>query len=182
MRPAAKAEAAEAKAKAGSDAWGRAGSRRARPMRRNAAVMVSNARTAAAAAEATRRGGRRRETRRGSGGVSDGAGVLDDGVADGVDPLLLFLRVGDEVHGLRWGRELEGELAVQCVLGAIDNEAVGDGNDTAGHRHARDARVLEPDEPPHRRPPPAPPRRRPPPAPPHRCALLRIHRERERER
>jgi hypothetical protein len=84
--------------------------------------------------------------------------VLDDGAADGVDPLLLLLLgVGDEVHGLRRGGELEGELPVERVLGALDGEAGGDGDDAAGHRRARDARVLEPEEPPlleHEPPPP----------------------------
>lgn len=84
--------------------------------------------------------------------------MLDDGAADGVDPLLLLLLgVGDEVHGLRRGGELEGELPVERVLGALDGEAGGDGDDAAGHRRARDARVLEPEEPPlleHEPPPP----------------------------
>jgi hypothetical protein len=74
--------------------------------------------------------------------------VLDDGAADGVDPLfLLFLGVGDEVHGLGRRGELEGELAVEHVLGALDSEAGGDGDDTAGNRGPRHGRVLEPEEP-----------------------------------
>jgi len=80
-------------------------------------------------------------------GVGDGAGVLDDGAADGVDPLLLLLLgVGDEVHGLGGGGELEGELAVEHVLGALDGEAGGDGDDAAGHGGPRHGGVLEPEE------------------------------------
>jgi hypothetical protein len=74
--------------------------------------------------------------------------VLDDGAADGVDPLfLLFLGVGDKVHGLGGGGELEGELAVEHVLGALDSEAGGNGDDTAGNRGPRHGGVLEPEEP-----------------------------------
>ena len=84
--------------------------------------------------------------------------MLDDGSADRVDPLLLLLLgVGDEVHGLGRGGELEGELAVEHVLGALDGEAGGDGDDAAGHRRAGDGGVLEPEEPPlleHEPPPP----------------------------
>jgi len=90
--------------------------------------------------------------------VGDGAGVLYDGAAYGVDPLLLLLlSVRDEVHGLTRGGELEGVGPVEHVLGALDGEAGGDGDDAAGHGGARDGRVLEPEEPPlleHEPPPP----------------------------
>jgi hypothetical protein len=80
--------------------------------------------------------------------VGDGSRVLNDAAADGVDPLLLLLlRVGDEVHGLGGGGELEGELAVEHVLGALDGEAGGDGDDAAGDRGPRHGGVLEPEEP-----------------------------------
>ena len=91
-------------------------------------------------------------------GVGDGAGVLDDGAPDGVDPLLLLLLgVSNEVHGLARGGELEGVGSVEHVLGALDGEAGGDRDDTAGHGGARDGRLLEPEEPPlleHEPPPP----------------------------
>jgi len=90
--------------------------------------------------------------------VGDGPGVLDDGATDGVNPLLLLLLgVRNEVHGLGRRGELEGELAVEHVLGALDCEAGGDGDDAAGHRGPRHRRVLEPEEPPlleHEPPPP----------------------------
>jgi hypothetical protein len=84
--------------------------------------------------------------------------VLDDGAPDGVDPLLLLLLgVSNEVHGLARRGELEGVGSVEDVLGALDGEAGGDRDDTAGHGSARDGRFLEPEEPPlleHEPPPP----------------------------
>lgn len=80
-------------------------------------------------------------------GIGDGSGVLDDGSADGIDPLLLlFLGISDEVHGVAAGGELEGELAVEGVLGALDGEAGGDGDDSSGDGGARDGGFLEPEE------------------------------------
>ncbi|ONK62053.1 uncharacterized protein A4U43_C08F36310 [Asparagus officinalis] len=80
-------------------------------------------------------------------GIGDGSGVLDDGSADGVDPLLLLLLgVGDEVHGVGAGGELEGELTVEDVLGALDGEAAGDGDDAAGDGGPVDGGLLEPEE------------------------------------
>jgi hypothetical protein len=73
-------------------------------------------------------------------------GEMNDAVADGVDPLLLLLLiVGDEVHGLSEGGELEGELAVEHVLGAIDG-AAGDGDDAVGDQGPHHGGVLEPEE------------------------------------
>lgn len=72
-------------------------------------------------------------------GIGDGSGVLDDGSADGIDPLLLLLlRVGNEVHGVLAGGELESELPVQDVLGALHGEARGDGDDAPWDRGAGD--------------------------------------------
>ncbi|RZR72672.1 hypothetical protein BHM03_00015740 [Ensete ventricosum] len=80
-------------------------------------------------------------------GVGQGPGVLDDGAADGVDPLLfLLLSIGDEVHGLGPGGDLEGEGTVEDVLGALDGEAGGDGDDAARGGGAGDVGVLEPEE------------------------------------
>lgn len=79
--------------------------------------------------------------------VGDRPRVLDDGSADGIDPvLLLLLRIGDEIHGLVPSGELEGELAVECVLGALDGEAIADGDDAAGAGGAGDVGFLEPEE------------------------------------
>lgn len=84
--------------------------------------------------------------------------MLDDGATDGVNPLLLvLLGVRNEIHGLGRRGELEGELAVEHVLGALDCEAGGDGDDAAGHRGPCHRRVLEPEKPPllqHEPPPP----------------------------
>ena len=80
-------------------------------------------------------------------GIGDGSGVLNDGSADGIDPLLLLLLgVGDEVHGLAAGGELEGELAVKDVFRPLDGEAGGDGDDATGNGGAGDVGLLEPEE------------------------------------
>lgn len=90
--------------------------------------------------------------------MGDGARKLDNGAADGVDPLLLLLvGVGDEVHGFFAGGELEGELLVEDVLGALDGEAGGDGDDAAGAGCAGEVLVLEPEELPLLQHEPAPP-------------------------
>jgi hypothetical protein len=44
------------------------------------------------------------------------------------------------------GGELEGELAVEHVLSAIDGEEGGDGDDAMGDRGPRNGGVLEPEE------------------------------------
>jgi len=80
-------------------------------------------------------------------GIGDGSGVLDDGAADRVDPiLLLLLGVGDEVHGVGARGELEGVGLVEDVFGAFDGEARGDGDHAAWTRRTRDGGVLEPEE------------------------------------
>ncbi|GMN41326.1 hypothetical protein TIFTF001_010551 [Ficus carica] len=93
-------------------------------------------------------------------GIGDGARVLDDGATDGINPvLLLLLGVGDEVHGVGPGGELEGVLLVEDVLGALDGEAGGDGDDAAGPGGTGDGGVLEPEELPLLQDEPAPPPR-----------------------
>ena len=73
--------------------------------------------------------------------------VLNDRSADRIDPiLLLLLRIGDEIHGVAPSGELEGELAMEDVLGALDGEAIGDGDDAAGAGGAGDGGLLEPEE------------------------------------
>ncbi|CAL5353121.1 unnamed protein product [Camellia sinensis] len=73
--------------------------------------------------------------------------VLNYGTPNRVDPLfLVLLRIGDEVHGEAIGGELEGEGLVEDVLGALDGEAGGDGDDAAGEGGACDGGVLEPEE------------------------------------
>ena len=80
-------------------------------------------------------------------GIGDGSGVLDDGAANRVDPiLLLLLGVGDEVHGVGARGELEGVGLVEDVFGAFDCETRGDGDDAAWTRRARDGGFLEPEE------------------------------------
>lgn len=59
--------------------------------------------------------------------------MLDNGAADGVDPVFLLLfGVCDEVHGVGAGGEFEGELLVENVFRALDCEAGGDGDDATG--------------------------------------------------
>lgn len=79
--------------------------------------------------------------------VGDGLGVLNDGAADGVDPLLLLLLGGgEEVHGGIGGGELEGAGLVDDVLGALHGEARGHGDDATWRGGGRDGEgVLEPE-------------------------------------
>lgn len=73
--------------------------------------------------------------------------MLHDRPSDRVDPvLLLLLRVRDEVHGLGPSGELERELLVEHVLGALDGEAGGHGDDAARRGAAGDDGFLEPEE------------------------------------
>lgn len=66
-------------------------------------------------------------------GIGNRSGLLNDGAADRVDPiLLLLLGIGDEVHSLSIGGELESEGFVEDVFGALDGEAIADGDDAAG--------------------------------------------------
>lgn len=73
--------------------------------------------------------------------------MLDNGAADGVYPfLLLLLGIGDEVHGVAVGGELEGELLVEYVFRALDGEASADRDDATRLGVMGDVGVLEPEE------------------------------------
>lgn len=73
--------------------------------------------------------------------------MLNNRSPDRIDPiLLLLLRIGDEIHRVAPSGELEGELAIEHVLGALDGEAIGDGDDAAGAGGAGDVGFLEPEE------------------------------------
>jgi len=73
--------------------------------------------------------------------------VLHNRPSDRVDPiLLLLLRIGNEVHGFRPSGELERELLVEHVLGALDREAGGHRDDTTWLGTACDDGFLEPEE------------------------------------
>nr|GMD22286.1 hypothetical protein BHM03_00015740 [Ipomoea batatas] len=79
--------------------------------------------------------------------VGERSGVLNDGAADGIDPiLLLLLGVSDEVHGVTASGELERKGLVEDVLGALDGEALVDGDDAArdGVGSGGGGRVFEP--------------------------------------
>lgn len=80
-------------------------------------------------------------------GIGDRAGVLNNWSPDGVDPIfLLFLGIGDEVHGLSASRKLESELFIQDVLGAFDGEAGGHRNDASRPGGAVDDGFLKPEK------------------------------------
>ena len=80
-------------------------------------------------------------------GIGDGSGVLDDGAADGVDPvLLLLLRIGDEVHRVGARGKLERVGLVESVLRTLHGEARRHGDNAAWPRRARDGGILEPEE------------------------------------
>lgn len=80
-------------------------------------------------------------------GVGDGPGVLDYGPSDGVDPVLLvLLGVGDEVHGVGPGGELEGVLFVEDVLGALHRQTRGHWDDATWTGSSGHGGVLEPEE------------------------------------
>lgn len=73
--------------------------------------------------------------------------MLYYGPSDRVDPLLLLLLgVGDEVHGVLIGGELEGAGLVDDVLRAPDGEAGAHWDDTTWRGGASDVGVLEPEE------------------------------------
>lgn len=74
--------------------------------------------------------------------------MLNDGAADGVDPLLLLLiGVGDEVHGvLAGGGELESTGLVDDVLGTLDGQAGAHRDDATWDGGPGDVAVLEPEE------------------------------------
>ena len=80
-------------------------------------------------------------------GIRHGSRMLDYGASDGVYPfLLLLLGVGDEVHGVAVGGELEGKLLVEDVLGALDGEASTHRDDATWLGIVGDVGVLEPEE------------------------------------
>lgn len=80
-------------------------------------------------------------------GVGNRSGMLHNRPSDGVDPvLLLLLGIGDEVHGVLTGGDLESEGLVEDVLGALDGEAIGDWDDAAWGRELGHVGILEPQE------------------------------------
>lgn len=80
-------------------------------------------------------------------GIGDRPRVLHYGPSDRVDPLLLLLvGVGEEVHGVLVGGELEGAGLVEDILSAPDGEAGAHWDDTTWRGAAGDVGVLEPEE------------------------------------
>lgn len=73
--------------------------------------------------------------------------MLDNGAADGVDPLLLFLiGVGDEVQGVLVGGELESAGLVENILGALDGQTGAHRDDATRSGGAGDVGVFEPEK------------------------------------
>lgn len=72
---------------------------------------------------------------------------LNNRSADGINPvLLLLLRIRNKIHSIVPSGQFEGELAIEDVLGALDGEAIGDGDDAARAGGAGDVGFLEPEE------------------------------------
>lgn len=74
--------------------------------------------------------------------------MLDDRASDGVDPLLLlFIGIGDEVHGvLAGGGQLEGTGFVYDVLGTLYGQAGTHRDHATWSGGAGHVAVLEPEK------------------------------------